>query len=114
MYIYPYMFIFGTRFLKFSCFFKYIFVPGRGVGTKGLVRRGSSALCFSTFGPKLELTPLVSEVFRISGFPVPLRARLPIGNLPLSEAPHQRITLTDTEEFRRSSRDEVRRKSGGW
>ena len=42
-------------------------------------------MCFSAFDLKTELAPCVFEVFRISGFPVPVRERLPKGNLPLSE-----------------------------
>ena len=57
---------------------------GGGVHGQG---RGSPPLCFLTFYLKTELTPCVFEVFWISEFPVPVRERLPKGNLPLSEVP---------------------------
>ena len=42
-------------------------------------------MCLAAFPHKLVLTPCVYQHFRISGFPVPMRERLPKGNLPLSE-----------------------------
>ena len=47
--------------------------------------RGSPLLCLAAFGHKTELTPCVYQHFWVSGFPVPMRERLPEGNLPLSE-----------------------------
>ena len=68
----------------------------------------SRACVFLTFCSKSELTPCVFEVFWISGFPVPVRERLPKGNLPLSEVPpSEHLT-----ECRRIP-EEFQRKSGG-
>ncbi len=69
---------------------------------------GSPGMCFLIFCSKSELTPCVFEVFWISGFPVPVRERLPKGNLPLSEVPpSEHLT-----ECRRIP-EEFQRKSGG-
>ena len=45
----------------------------------------SPGMCLAALAHKTELTPSVFQHFRISGFPVPMRERLPKGNLPLSE-----------------------------
>ena len=52
---------------------------GRGGPGGGTTLRGTSTgvLRFLTFGSKTRLAPCVFDVFRFSGFPVPVRERLP-------------------------------------
>ena len=79
-------------------------------GWGGWVPRGGGGfppLCFVTFYLKSELTPCVFEVFWISGFPVPVRERLPEGNLPLSEVPPSEY-LTECRRIREFSSGEFK------
>ena len=102
------------RHLVFIFLF-YDFWVRPGVGVRGCMRlvgaTSPGMFLFLTFCSKSELTPCVFEVFWISGFPVPVRERLPKGNLPLSEVPPSEY-LTECrripEEFRRGSPEELK------
>ena len=48
---------------------------------------GFPSICVLILSLKTELAQFVFEVFWISGLPVPVRERLPKGNLPLSDVP---------------------------
>ena len=50
-------------------------LPG---GTNGGGRSTSPPVCFSTFWLKTAISPSVFDVFRFTGFPVPVRERFPL------------------------------------
>ena len=86
----------GARFSGtfFSVYFAPDFggfrVPRRGPNlTSGLGGRGVPRLVFLDISPRIGVFTVCLLQFRLLGFPVPLRERLPVGNLPLSEVLRQ-------------------------
>jgi hypothetical protein len=59
---------------------------------------GSPLLCLAALANRTEVTPCVYQHFWTCGFPVPLRERLPKGNLPLTEDGSNKI-LENTSQL---------------
>ena len=85
------------RHLFFSRFWAGFRVPPGVPGRSNTWRRsGVPGRAFIDISPQIGVFTVCLLHFRFWGFPVPLRERLPIGNLPLSEVLCQSKTLTDT------------------